>query len=398
MTMNKKILMISPFPTHPQNAGSNIRIFRLASHLREMGCEVHFCYLKTSDDYDMKRMSEYWGGRLYHVPAPHPGRSLSRRIFAGIKRRLGLRLYFLDDWYYSIDDWYPPSLDPFISRLTHEHEFDVVFVEYVFFSRVFSHFRGGALKVIDAIDAFANRHREYEKTNKNGRYLWFTATPRGEARGLDRADVVIAIQKEEERLFQRHISSKVVTIGHLLTERPLNHADSNAHELLFVGTLTRDNELGVAFFLEEMMPAIQKRRPDARLLLCGKICNVIADSPRCIKLGVVNDIRAAYERAGVVINPANLGTGLSIKSIEALSFGKPLVTFPRGARGLEEGRDHAFLVGRTPEAFSQHIIHLLEDNEFREKLSGRAYEFARGYHADNLRELAMIMKYRPSHN
>lgn len=388
--------MISPFPSHPQNAGSNIRIFRLASCLREMGHEVHFCYLKTSDDCDMQGMSEYWGRFLYCVPSLYPQRSLLRRVLAGVKRYFGLHLYFLDDWYYSIDDWYPAALDLFISRLANEQAFDVVLVEYVFFSRAFNHFGKNVLKIIDTHDAFANRHRRYEKINQNGRYLWFTATPRGEACGLSRADVVIAIQKEEEKIFKQLVTSKVVTIGHLLASRHSSSTDSNAHELLFVGTLTKDNELGVAFFMEEILPRIQSRYPDAKLLICGKICNVIADSPHCIKLGVVEDVSTAYERAGVVVNPAYLGTGLAIKSIEALSYGKPLVTTPQGARGLEEGRDHAFLVGHTAEDFSRHVIQLFDDIDFRKKLSVRAHEFARSYQADNLNKLAMIVKYAKS--
>lgn len=386
--------MISPFPSHPQNAGSNIRIFRLASCLREMGHEVHFCYVKTSDDCDMEGMSEFWGRFLYCVPSQYPQRSLLRRVLAGIRRYLGLHLYFLDDWYYSIDDWYPPALDLFTSQLTNAQTFDVVLVEYVFFSKAFSHFGKNVLKIIDTHDAFANRHRQYEKINKNGRYLWFTATPQGEARGLSRADVVIAIQKEEARFFQQLVTSKVVTIGHLLASCRSDSTNSNAHKLLFVGTLTKENELGVEFFMEQILPRIQSQYPDAKLLACGKICSVIADSQHCIKLGVVEEVSTAYERAGIVINPAYLGTGLAIKSIEALSYGKPLVTTPQGARGLEEGRDLAFLVGHTAEDFSRHIIHLFDDIDFRKKLSVRAYEFARSYQADNLRELAMIVRYQ----
>ncbi|MGH7452343.1 MAG: glycosyltransferase family 4 protein [bacterium] len=185
-----------------------------------------------------------------------------------------------------------------------------------------------------------------------------------------------------------------MTIGHLLASRHSGSTDSNAHELLFVGTLTKENEFGVEFFMEEILPRIQSRYPDTRLLICGKICSVIADSPHSIKLGVVEDISTAYERAGIVINPAYLGTGLAIKSIEALSYGKPLVTTPQGARGLEEGRDRAFLVGHTAEDFSRHIIHLFDDIDFRKKFSVRAYEFARSYQADNLSKLAMIVKYQ----
>ena len=44
MSKSKKILVISPTPTHPQNAGNRIRIYNLVSNLKELGHDVHFLY------------------------------------------------------------------------------------------------------------------------------------------------------------------------------------------------------------------------------------------------------------------------------------------------------------------------------------------------------------------
>ena len=72
--------------------------------------------------------------------------------------------------------------------------------------------------------------------------------------------------------------------------------------------------------------------------------------------------------ASVVINPLQFGTGLKIKSIEALAMKRPLVTTPNGATGLEEWADRAFLCARTHDEFAEAIIQIFKSNELRSKL------------------------------
>lgn len=43
--MNRKILVISQTPTHPQNAGNRTRIVNFLLALKEQGHEIHFVYL-----------------------------------------------------------------------------------------------------------------------------------------------------------------------------------------------------------------------------------------------------------------------------------------------------------------------------------------------------------------
>ena len=53
-------------------------------------------------------------------------------------------------------------------------------------------------------------------------------------------------------------------------------------------------------------------------------------------LGRVDDLAELYRSARVVINPVLAGTGLKIKTVEALSRLRPIVTWPTGVEGLPE--------------------------------------------------------------
>jgi hypothetical protein len=75
--------------------------------------------------------------------------------------------------------------------------------------------------------------------------------------------------------------------------------------------------------------------PDAELLLAGRITRTLeADVAGVVRLGPVDDLKPLYRQCRVVINPAVAGTGLKIKTLEALGHLRPLVTWPNGTDGL----------------------------------------------------------------
>ena len=71
--------------------------------------------------------------------------------------------------------------------------------------------------------------------------------------------------------------------------------------------------------------------------------------------GQVEDLSAVYANARLVLLPTISGHGLSIKSVEALSSGLPLIATPQAMRGMDEsvmtlpGIEYA----ETAEAFAQ---------------------------------------------
>ena len=90
-------------------------------------------------------------------------------------------------------------------------------------------------------------------------------------------------------------------------------------------------------------PGAVKVGPDARLLIAGSLCRAIADGPGLEKLGIIPDMASAYRNAWVAVNPVYIGSGQSVKTVEALGYCVPLVTTTTGARGLERFSGCAFI-------------------------------------------------------
>jgi glycosyltransferase involved in cell wall biosynthesis len=84
--------------------------------------------------------------------------------------------------------------------------------------------------------------------------------------------------------------------------------------------------------------------------------------------GPQTDLAAFYARADVCINPVRHGSGLKIKTIEALAHGKALVSTSHGSRGLEAHAGAAYLVANDPGDFAQAVLNLVQQPALAEGL------------------------------
>ncbi len=351
-----------------------------------MNHDVHFLHLKRELGDD-KLMQEFWGDKFYSVPYKDPGTNLS------LTRKVGERLKCIFEeeraFTYAIDDWYDDSIDKFFVQLSRRIAFNVVMVEYVFFSKALECFGKNALKIIDTHDVFTNRHRLFLQSGQ--RPKWYSTTANEEAKGLNRADVIIAIEQNEKEFFSKLTDKKVIMVGHTVPLfKPVRNA-SDDKNILFVGSANKFNVEGIHYFIENIFPKIRTDFSGAKLVLAGRVCNAVEDFSGCIKLGELDDITVAYNMADLVINPVRFGTGLNIKSIEALGYSRPLVTTRIGSKGLEGGANEAFLAADTPEDFALAIVKIFSDSEFCSRLSKNAYDFAKRWNAENLKALGNVL-------
>jgi glycosyltransferase involved in cell wall biosynthesis len=87
----------------------------------------------------------------------------------------------------------------------------------------------------------------------------------------------------------------------------------------------------------------------------------------------------------VVINPTVAGTGLKIKSVQALAHGKPLVAWPNGVEGLNYDGEAPFRECRSWQEFAGAVVSLLKSDDDRRALAGRALAYAtREFSADKV--------------
>ena len=70
-----------------------------------------------------------------------------------------------------------------------------------------------------------------------------------------------------------------------------------------------------------------------------------------------------YRNIDVVVNPIEFGSGLKIKNVEAIAYGKPLITTPHGANGFVDTPHASVLVADSPEHWRAAIDRLSDPEE-----------------------------------
>ena len=378
-----KLLIISPVPTDPPTAGNRARVLNLFTALLHLGHDVTFAYVPYehgSDDCDaMERRLRQRLCILQATPPPFPTR------IGRMKRRIKrvLRLPSVHLW--GVDEWFDDELLPQVKRLQSANNFEVVLIEYVFLSKLASAFPKSVRTVIDTHDLFGDRHKYYLKNKLHP--TWFATTAREEIRALNRADAVIAIQDEEARYLRSHGIHEVFCAGHISTEniRPL--PDPGGTRLLFVGSANPINVQGLEWFVQSVLPHIRAAIPGCVLAIAGPAGQQRTWPDGVLALGKVDSLEAAYSEATVVVNPVVFGTGLAVKSIEALSYGKALVATPAGIRGLGPEFAAAVSIAQSPHTFANQVIELLQSKEARGELTRNAIETIKRW---RLRQLAAL--------
>ena len=363
--------MISPVPTHPTDAGNRARVLSMSTILREIGHDVYFMHVEQEWG-DAQAMRANWGDR--YIPVEYNWQQDFARMVA---RRIAWSVWRDRAYIHGLDEWYDPAIDTAIDALDRRVGFDAVIVEYVFMSRALLRFRNDVLKVIDTHDVFANRHRQYLRNNQPP--VWYSCSPREETKGLNRAHAVLAIQPDEAAEFRARIARPVVTVGHAVALQAIPATGVVAGRILSVGSANTINVASLKWFVAEVLPQIRAQQPGVELALAGIVCRRFPETPGVRLLGTMEDLAPAYASAEVVVNPIQFGTGLKVKTLEALGYARALVTTPCGAAGLEEGAGSAFKVASDARSFADEVLRLLADRQQSQTLGAAGYRFATGY-------------------
>ena len=147
---------------------------------------------------------------------------------------------------------------------------------------------------------------------------------------------------------------------------------ANEESNLFVGSANPINIRGLEWFLQSAFPEIRARIPGCELAIAGAASEGRAWLNAVLALRRIESLTPVCAAATVVINPVTFGTGLPVKTIEALSYGRPLVATAAGVRGLGSQFAGAFLVAENAGEFARLVVELLENKAARARLSENA--------------------------
>lgn len=348
-----KILIVSKTPTHPSNAGNRWGILAQADILRNLGNEVHFLYIyeKRLQQKEVQACNEslvktqsYWGKHYHQYTVP-----ILEKIIFSIKKRVFAALNIRQ----KCDSYYPMGLGSYVRNLDKKEHFDVCIVNYFFLTKLFEQIK------ISKKALFTHDNYTYKDLaiGSDIRNTDATIDAKQSAKSLQRSPYIFAVQDEEKIFFQMLSPlSKVFTIYSKYDYHPQKVVGN--HSILFLSGSNKHNVLGLKWFVKEIFPLIISKWTDAKLYVGGAICNVIKEnihSANIIICGYIDDLLAFYEQGDVAINPVYQGTGLKIKTFEAISYDKVTLVHPHSMTGIFDKNNAPLFASSTPKDWIDYL-------------------------------------------
>ncbi|MHB8883756.1 MAG: glycosyltransferase [Methylovirgula sp.] len=149
------------------------------------------------------------------------------------------------------------------------------------------------------------------------------------------ADLLIHLNDEEAQSWRAFLPD----MAHVLIYPAIKPVPTapGGHDIIIVASANYPNYLSVKWFLTEVLPLAS----DIPVRIIGNIDQIFrAEAPALFAKhaqlfsGRIDDLEGAYANAAAILLPTTSGHGISIKTIEALSSGAPLIATREAFRGI----------------------------------------------------------------
>jgi glycosyltransferase involved in cell wall biosynthesis len=327
---------------HPawHSCGSYQSILGQVEAYRAMGAHVSMVAVSTDPGFIPERS---WIWRTYIESTPEL--DCDARFYAGAPLSALFYPSFVRDvvWPYAHGDQAiirrALAEQARFSKKLAELSFDVVHCNHFFLMPVAKRLSDGRSPIL--LDSHDLQARQFMLMNKNIPWLRPHATYEAmlaiELESMRGADLLLHVNIEEHETFSQLLPEKLHAL--LYPAGPEAPQGPGGDDIVIVASNNTANVESVVWFLRE----VASRAPEIDIKIIGNIdLGMRSAAPeeyrryRDCFVGRVDDVRCVYENARLVLLPMVEGFGLSIKTLEAMASGLPMIATSAALRGMKD--------------------------------------------------------------
>jgi glycosyltransferase involved in cell wall biosynthesis len=377
------ILQICNKAPYPANDGSSIAIYNMAKGLYENGAELHLLTINTKKHFkedtnvpqEFKTKTHYRS--VYKDTSPTPFGAL-------------LNLLLSSDSYF-ICRFYFKEFEDTLVHVLQTNSFDVVQLEGLFMAPYIDTIRKYSKAKI-ALRAHNIEHLIWERhiTNeKNGLKRWYLKIQTMRLKKIEedtfgKVDALITITDADKNYIQnkfKELKVNTCITGVDMKDYELIPERKKENTLFSFGSMDwMPNQEAVEWFMENCWEKIYDKYPKCKFIIAGRHMPSkfkTLELPNIEIIENVNDNREFYSTYDIMLVPLLSGSGLRIKIIEGLAYGKAIVSTSVGAEGIKVRDGEHILLADSPEEFVSAVDKLLGSNTEKNKLQDNAKQFAK---------------------
>jgi glycosyltransferase involved in cell wall biosynthesis len=238
------------------------------------------------------------------------------------------------------------------------------------------------LDLSDVPSLLRERVQRLRNTQTAWNWLVLMALRLREAHALRQAGSIIAASAHDAARLQEAVGGRTINVVTVPNGVDCEYwastpagLEAAAPTLLFAGALNYPPNIDAARILvQDVLPRVRAAVPEARAIVAGRAAGqetlALAAAHPDLTLRVdVPDMRPLLAQAAVVVVPLRAGSGTRLKILQALAAGRPMVSTPLGAEGLDLEAGRHLLIAPLVDEFSAAVVGLLRDPAARAALA-----------------------------
>lgn len=392
------ILMISPMPVWPVNAGERVRIWHLATGLAQhiQVTLVAPCYeqrsLNTTDDnITVTNLT------IERVPLPKNG-------------MLHVLQSVCSSWPYHTRFYYHRKLARTIKKLLTTHNFSLIYCHFIHSLPYVTDIDISVADIPIILDP-QNVDRLYwqrkiDICHKNPLLRYFMQqnlhkTRRFEEKMLSHVSTIASVSEQDRRLTQQYADDQATNFWVVANgvdtdiyhpklpqqkQQIINQNQTERQQLVlgFFGSMNLAvNQDAAQLLVHEIYPCVKKRLPniDIYIHIIGRnpppsIYNLAHVDPNITVFGTISDVPSYLHQIDLLVLPLQSGAGTKLRVLEAMAAGVPVIGSPLAFAGLDHLiLDHHAMEATTTTEFTNTIERLAMNPHASSQMAYHARKF-----------------------
>jgi len=377
-----KLLQISNKAPYPANDGSSIAIYNMARGFIENNVELHLLTINTKKHF--KADSD--------VPVHFKLKSNYTSVYKDTDTNVaGAILNLFSKQSYFVSRFYFIDFEIKLIKLLKQNNFDVIQLEGLFMA-VYLNVIKKYSKAKILLRAHNVEHLIWERHIKNERNplkKWYIKLQtkrlkQFEIEIFNKINAIISITNFDKAEFEKLQCKKPIFT--CITGVNVNEYQQKISEVIKPNTIFyfasmdwMPNQEAVKWFLDNCWDTIQKSVPEAKFIIAGRgMPNNLKqlNKPNVVVIESVTNGKLFYQQHHIMVVPLLSGSGLRIKIIEGMAYGKAIVSTSVGAEGINYTNNLNIVIANGAKEFSQKVIEVLQNKELQLRIQKNATEFA----------------------
>lgn len=368
-----KVLQVCKKSPTPQRDGESIAIHQITKALVTQGNTVDVLAMLTTKHPSYDSQSELEGVNYQYIPVitPISSKEAFFSIFGSIP--------------YIIERFQSERFESALLKKLQATHYDVIIFEGIFLSLYLDLIKKNSkaklvLRAHNIENKIWKRQAKFELNYFKKAFLYLVMNrqfEQFEVEMMQKYDGILSISPVDNQYFTNNKASKTLVIPVCVDATSKSSLPEGFHVGFLGGMDWVPNVQGVVWFVENVWLQFVKEYPDVQFNLAGRNfpSDIAAWQHPGIKVhGEIADAEQFIRSQSLIISPIFSGSGMRVKIIEAMSYGKCVLSTSIGAEGIRCQDKENILIADTASAYLETLCALYCERRALQRIGEQAVQ------------------------